>query len=1175
MTAQCQTDDIIRIGVQTHGSDHETLARWSPVSVHLSNEIPEYTFEIVLVPSFSIEERIMNGKLDFVIVDPANYVVLGKSHAASSIATMESIAYIPPEYTQASALNSAGSVIFTKNDRDDIEYMQDIVGISFIVSDSPLFENWWVTKREFIDHRIVPDNDFKLLEFKTDPEDVVHAVQHGDFDAGAVPSGILEKMHIEGDIDLNEFKVLHPQRYDDYPLLISTRLYPGWVFAKTGQVSNEMSEKVSVSLLSMSVDISESSSMGDLAGWTVPQDYGVVEECMMDIKVGPFEEQPDILESMAQLKYFFAGIFLLLVLAGVNVFYVHNLNVKLEQEVISKTETENVLKRKNSIERTMAKVSSMFTYPGNIDEAINMALAEIGTLCNANRCYLFLFSKDGSLMSNTHEWCSEGVEAQMDELQDLPSDMLPWWVQRLQNDEMINITDVSNLPPEASTEKELLEMQDIRSVLVLPVFIEGHVIGFMGLDEVDDTKEWEPDDFETLQMFSTLMAMVLKRKKMEESLKESEQHLKRVLEGSNEGTWDVNLQEDILVFNNRYAEIIGYDAKEIGTSFKWIGERIHPDDVHDAINEIRKVTNMFSQSLECEYRVMGKDGKYRWVYNKGKVVEYSEDGKPLHIAGILVDISARKEAEAALIAAKKTAEDASKTKSDFLANMSHELRTPLNSVIGFSDILLEGTFGSLNDKQKRYVGNISHSGKHLLNLINDILDLSKIEAGKMVLSIEKIDIGDSLNEVESIISPLALKKDIRLLIDQVPENIIIEADKGKFKQIIYNLLSNAIKFTDDCGNVSIVVREQGDYVRMEVTDTGIGISEEDQKKLFRAFSQIDSSSCRRYEGTGLGLVLVKSFVEQHNGRIWVESEYGKGSSFIIEMPFKFDPAMGEAYQDGGTFSARYAEKDAISAVANNSKKGPQYNNDLPLILVVEDDKYSQEVLTVILNDAGYNVRFTSNGKEALELAKELQPFAMTLDIMMPDMDGWDILRNLKQEHRTENIPVVIVSILDEKDLGVIWGAFDYFVKPIDKEALLSSLERLKKSRSFEHANVLVIDDEPDVLELMGSMLLIEGYNIMAASGGREGIEKALAFSPDIIILDLMMPKIDGFDVIKELKKHPETIDIPIIVCTAKDLGDGEKKELYRDVSFVIQKGSFSKQDLVDRIREVEKNIMQV
>ena len=1163
-------EDTITIAVLVGDSHIRPFTRLNGTDTYLSSEMPEFTFDLVPMDFNSIQQGVSSGEIDFVIVDPATYVILEQSNGISNIATMETVTYLPPDYLEPDSTSFLGTVIFTENDREDIENLADTIDLSFLVVETPSWEGWWLAKREFTEHRIIPESDFKSIEFSDNPEDIVYSVLDGDFDVGIIPCGILEKMYMEGKIGLDEFKVIHPQEYDDYPFFVSTRLHPGWAIAKSPQTSKSISERISVSLLSMPSSMSANSSIGDVAGWTVPQDYVPVLECLRDINEGPFQETIDLMATLERMKYFLVGILFLLVVATASVFYVNNLNSKLENEILSKNEAEELLKRKHQIEKTMLTISSMLTYPGNVDMAIDMSLMEIGTLCGASRAYLFIFNEDDVTMSNTHEWCSEDVQAQKDELQDLPADMFPWWMSKLKNDEMINITDISSLPPEASAEKEILEMQDIKSVLVLPVFTEGTLIGFVGLDEVEGTRSWNSDDFDTLNMYSTLMAMVLKRRSMEKSLRESEQHLKRVLEGSNEGTWDVNLKEDYLIFNRRYADIIGYEEEEIGHNFEWMKQHIHPVDMECAVMAIDNILNSTTTIAECEYRIRGKDGKYRWVSNKGKVVEYSENGEPLHIAGVLVDISERKEAEATLLAAKKTAEEANRTKSEFLANMSHELRTPLNSVIGFADILAEETFGSLNDKQQRYVGNISKSGRHLLSLINDILDLSKIEAGKMTLHPEEFEIGDSLDEIRSIISPLAHKKDINLEVNIVPDAITVNADKGKFKQIIYNLLSNAIKFTDNEGSVIIYVTLQGDCVRVEIKDNGIGISKENQEKLFKAFTQIDSSSCRVYEGTGLGLVLVKNFIEQHHGNIWIESEIGSGSSFIFEIPLDFDASSPVCVSESnGETTEEYEVSRTVCPITSGIKSVENEDNYRPLILVVEDDKKSQEILSFTLRDAGYNVRFADNGKEALELAKELHPFAITLDIMMPEMDGWDVLRNLKKEKGTEDIPVVIVSIVDERDLGVIWGAFDYFVKPIDREGLLSSLDRLKTLKSFEKVNVLAIDDEPSVLELMDSMLSTEGYNVIMASSGKEGIEKALTFSPDVIILDLMMPVIDGFDVIKELKKHPSTIDIPIIVCTAKDLDVHEKDELDKNVSFIMQKGIFKKQDLLSCIRNVE------
>jgi PAS domain S-box-containing protein len=884
--AQSQNEDTIKIGVLIESSEKNTVAKWTGISEHLSADIPEFTFEIVSLSQSTIEDQLIAGNVDFLIVDPANYVMLENAHGVSSMASMKTIAYLPPEFTQTYSLSNVGSVIFTKADREDIQDLNDIIGTSFLAQESPIFEGWWITKREFVEHRIYPESDFEILEFSRDSETIVYSVENGIFDAGTVPSGFLEKMHKEGKININDFKIINLQGHDDYPLLSSTRLYPGWTFASTKETSKTISERVSVSLFSMSLSMSDNSNTGNIIGWTVHQDHTDVEACMMELKVGMFAGQIDLGEKVSKLKYLLFAMVILLLLATSIIVYARDLNKKLEHEIVTKTEAEEILRRKNLINSKMLEISSMFTHPVNVDEAIDKSLFEIGTLCGADRCYLFHFNENGTLMNNTHEWCAKGVEPKKEELQKLPFDILPLWIDKLSRGEMITVADISYLPPEASTEKQILELLKVRSVILLPVFIEGLLAGFVGLDNVDDIGEWKKDDFDDILMFSTLMAMVIKRRIMEQSLKESEQHLKRVLEGSNEGSWGVDLRDKALIFDDRYAEIIGYPAYEITPNLEWLQNQIHPDDLNCAINKRQNMINNVSKTAECEFRIRGKDGKYRWVYYKGKVVEYSSDGKPLHVAGILVDIADQKETEFAMVATKKAAEDANRAKSEFLANMSHELRTPLNSVIGFSDMLLTEVFGSLNDKQKKYAGNISTSGKHLLSLINDILDLSKVEAGKMVLNIDEFSIEETLYDIKSLVSPMALKKNITLLIEPINDTIVIKADEGKFKQIIYNLLSNAIKFTNNDGYVTIFVNKISDYVRIEVRDTGIGISKEDQKKLFTAFTQIDSSNSRMYDGTGLGLILVKNLVELHNGKIWIESEVDTGTSFIFELPIE-------------------------------------------------------------------------------------------------------------------------------------------------------------------------------------------------------------------------------------------------------------------------------------------------
>jgi signal transduction histidine kinase/CheY-like chemotaxis protein/HAMP domain-containing protein len=557
---------------------------------------------------------------------------------------------------------------------------------------------------------------------------------------------------------------------------------------------------------------------------------------------------------------------------------------------------------------------------------------------------------------------------------------------------------------------------------------------------------------------------------------------------------------------------------------------------------------------------------------------------------------------------------ASKTKSEFLANMSHELRTPLNSIIGFSEILHDETFGALNEKQSKYAKNILTSGKHLLHLINNILDLSKVEAGKVELEYVDFDVLAVLEEVKTLVLSIAAKKRIRIAVTVNPELTTINGDVSKFKQILYNLLSNAIKFTPDGGSITVDGQRRGEMAQISVTDTGIGISQDAAKKLFQPFVQADSSTSRKYGGTGLGLTLVKRFVELQGGKIWIESEPDRGSTFIFTMPVagKAEARTPETSATPGTPETAKtpviretremlemldtlsvsAPGDAVAArdvsetgATGDARKGGKTggveetwipaitepagaSEDGPLVLVVEDDRDASELLTVTLNDAGYRVVHAYNGKDALAIAQKLDLAAITLDILLPGMDGWSVLKYLKYNPETSAIPVIVVSMVDEKTLGFSLGAVDYLSKPVDKDALLGTLGSLKGVLEVVVPKVLVVDDEPDAVEMIASMIEPAGFDVLRAYGGQEGLDIAFSEHPDILVLDLMMPVVSGFEVLSRLRDNPATKNIPVIICTAKDVTDDDVKQLSNGVISILQKGAFSGSGLVEKIMKV-------
>jgi signal transduction histidine kinase/DNA-binding response OmpR family regulator len=501
--------------------------------------------------------------------------------------------------------------------------------------------------------------------------------------------------------------------------------------------------------------------------------------------------------------------------------------------------------------------------------------------------------------------------------------------------------------------------------------------------------------------------------------------------------------------------------------------------------------------------------------------------------------------------ARVAAERANQAKSNFLSFMSHELRTPLTAIIGFSEMLVSDVEAEGHKEWAEDLRRVHDSGKYLLELINDILDISKIEAGKMELHLDTFNLPALIRDLKDVMRPLLERKSNQLVIECSEDTGIMQADRIKVRQCLLNLLSNASKFTEH-GTVTLsssrVPRSGSDWFIFRVADTGIGMTTEQLGKLFRAFTQGDDSTSRRYGGTGLGLALTKKFCQIMGGEISVTSEPGKGSIFTIELP-----AVAPR-QPGGAVTVT-----PVGASPQRSSSGS--------ILIIDDDAAVHQLLADALRTEGYKLEFAKSGAEGLRLARELRPAVITLDVLMPEMDGWVVLSLLKDDPELAAIPVIMLTVRADQDFGFAMGVADYLQKPIDRERLIRVLKRYHRLQPSNH--VLVVEDDPTMREMLCSMLGNKEWTVAEAENGLAALQSVTRCPPSLILLDLRMPVMDGFEMIAELHKHEDWRKIPVVVISAKELTVAERERLHGHVQKILQKGDFGREQL---IREIQQTV---
>jgi PAS domain S-box-containing protein len=838
---------------------------------------------------------------------------------------------------------------------------------------------------------------------------------------------------------------------------------------------------------------------------------------------------------------------------------------KRAEEALRRTMRENAdllaeTRRRAEREHLINQITNRIRGSMDIDEIIRTTVRELGQLVGASRCFVRL-GADATYMPIAHEFDQPGIEPlSLDSLS-----LMPEVSEKL----LARLTLALDDTAETSIP---LQQAGVRAILATPITVRNNLLGALIFHECSQPRRWQPDEIELIEITAAQVGVALDNARLyHETRRQLGElailHTAAIAAASSTSLGEALQQVAQSVYDalgpvNVAVMLIKPDAEELITRAAvgypkerleriyvrlgqgvtgWVAQTGQPALIPDISTDPRYIN--FDDTIHSELcvplrvgprtiGVLNVESSQRDAFTERDLQLLMTLGHNLTV--IIENIRLLEEVRAV----NERLQELDRLKSQFLANMSHELRTPLNAIIGFSEVLDNEVVGPLLPEQHGYVRNINASGQHLLRLITDILDLSKMQARRMTLDWRDFKLADSVTEACTIITPLARRKRQQLNV-HVPAHLpSVHADPLRIKQVLINLLNNACKFTPEEGTITLQVNLiEEDLVLVSVKDNGRGIPPAQQSVIFEEFRQIDST-----DGTGLGLAIAQRLIELHGGKIWVEStgQAGLGSTFYFTLPVQSEVRAGV------------------------DRTAP------PTALIIEDDYHFSDLLALHLHQAGYRTRQISNGSEALRAIRDVKPDLITLDMMLPGLDGWSILREVKGSPDLRHIGVLIISALEQAQVAATPGSVEYLCKPLLKSDLTKAIQRLKTEQPNRSLRILLVDDDPMLIELLQAILLPPDYEVIAAINGVGAIEQMMSNLPDVIILDLLMPDMSGFELLAALRADPRTRDLPVLVLTAKNLSPAEQVELSRTVQGVMTKTSLRRDRLLSEIHRLEQ-----